>query len=253
MTRANQPALLAFVLGLLGLGTLAFIYGDFAMGWQPVAPWFPARTALAYIAGVVMLLCGAGLLHPKTAAWSSRILFVYLVVWALLKVPALIVAPKIEGVWLGIGELTMLLSGGWVLFATLADLPDTPITGPRGLRIARYLFGVSVIPVGLSHIFYTQITAGMVPAWMPAHTFLAYFTGIGQMLCGLGVLLPLCPAFAAYGETIFVFLFTLLLWLPRVAAEPKSRLNWTAFFISWIIASASWLVAQSLRTPRMEA
>jgi uncharacterized membrane protein len=253
VSRAQQPALLAFAIGLIGLGVLALIFRDFAMGWQPVAPWFPARTLLAYGSGVLMLVCGAGLLLPKTVKWSARILFPYLVIWAFLKVPALFVAPKIEGVWLGIGELTMLLSGGWVLFATLADMPDSPITGTRGLRIARYLFGISVLPVGLSHLFYTQITAGMVPAWMPAHTFLAYFTGIGQMLCGLGVLLPLCPAVAAYGETLFVGLFTLLLWLPAVVREPKTRLNWTAFFISWIIGSAAWLVAQSLRAQKAEA
>ena len=33
---------------MIGLGILALVYGDFAMVWQPVAPWIPGRTALAY-------------------------------------------------------------------------------------------------------------------------------------------------------------------------------------------------------------
>jgi hypothetical protein len=49
-----------------------------------------------------------------------HILFPYLIVWVLLKVPALVVAPQMEAVWLGFGELAVLLAGGWILFATLA-------------------------------------------------------------------------------------------------------------------------------------
>ena len=252
MSRISQPVLITFSVGLFGLGVLAIVYGDFAMGWQPVAAWFPARAALAYASGVLMLGCAAGLLIPKAIAWTARILCAYLFVWALLKVPALFAAPGMEAVWLGIGELTMLLAGGWVLMAVQGGLSESPVTGPRGVQLARYLFGVSVVPVGMSHLIYTQITASMVPGWMPAHTFLAYFTGIGQMLCGLGVLLPLCPALAAYGEAIFVTLFTLLLWLPAVIKDPHSRLNWTAFFISWVIGAAAWNVADGMRVKRAE-
>src|SRR5438045_3457269 len=98
---ALQPAASLFAIGMVGLGVLAIIYGDFALVWQPVAPWVPGRTALAYASGALMLLAGVGLLLRAAAAWSVRVLFPYLIVWALLKMPALVVAPKIEGVWLG--------------------------------------------------------------------------------------------------------------------------------------------------------
>jgi len=50
-----------------------------------------------------MLLGGGGLLFNSTSALSTRILFPYLVVWLLLKVPALVVAPQMEAVWVGGG------------------------------------------------------------------------------------------------------------------------------------------------------
>src|SRR5271170_2407080 len=103
MTRWQQPALTVFSVGMIGLGVLALIYGDFAMVWQPVAPWIPGRTILAYGSGLLMLLGGMGLLFNATVAWSVRILFPYLIVWVLLKVPALFAAPKMEAVWLGVG------------------------------------------------------------------------------------------------------------------------------------------------------
>jgi len=248
----QQPALTLFAIGMIGLGILALIYGDFALVWQPVAPWIPGRTILAYGSGLLMLLGGIGLLFRSTAAWSARILFLYLIVWLLLKVPALFVAPGMEAVWLGLGEIAVLLSGGWVLFAQLAALPEgTPLkfaTGENGIRLARILFAVSLIPIGLSHIVYVKQTADFVPAWLPYRVGWAYLTGAGQIASGLGVLFSIFPRVAAWAEAGMISLFTLLVWGPAILAAPRTRLPWTAFFISWAIASAAWVVAQNIAT-----
>lgn len=254
---AQQPALTLFAVGITGLGILGLIYGDFALVWQPVAPWIPGRTALAYASGILMLVTGIGLLFRATSKWAVRILFPYLIVWALLKVPALLIAPQIEGVWLGFGELAMLLSGGWMLFARLADLSEGShlafATGDRGIRIARILFGVFVIPVGLSHLFYTDATVHLVPAWLPFGIGWAYLTGVGQIASGFGLLFSVFPRVAATAEAVMVSLFTLLIWAPAIAAEPKARMPWTAFFISWTIAAAAWTVAQNMATKKPAA
>ncbi len=250
MTRSQQPAVTLFAIGMIGLGVLALIYGDFALVWQPVAPWVPGRTALAYASGVLMLLGGVGLLFNATVAWSIRILCPYLIIWALLKVPALFVAPGMEAVWLGLGELTVLLAGGWVLFARLSGLPDNSplafLTGDSSIRFARILFAVSLIPIGLSHIVYVQATADLVPAWLPYRTGWAYLTGAGHIAAGLGVLFSVLPRAAAWAEAGMLSVFTLLVWIPPVSAAPRTRLPWTAFFISWTVASGVWAVAQNI-------
>lgn len=250
MIRSQQPALAFFAVGMIGLGVLALVYGDFALVWQPVAPWIPGRTALAYGSGIIMLLGGVGLLLRATAAWSVRILFPYLIVWLLLKVPALLVAPQMEAVWLGFGEIAVLLTGGWVLFATLArpreGLPLSFASGENGIRLARILFAVSLIPIGLSHLVYVRQTVELVPAWLPYGVGWAYLTGAGQIACGLGVLFSVLPRVAAGVEAGMISLFTLLVWGPAILAAPKTRLPWTAFFISWAIASAAWVVAQNI-------
>jgi uncharacterized membrane protein len=250
MNRSLQPALTLFAIGMIGLGIVALVYGDFALVWQPVAPWVPGRTALAYASGILMLVCGIGLMFRITAPWSARILFPYLIAWALLKVPALVVAPLVEGVWLGLGELTLLLSGGWVLFAVIAEIPqDSPFAfavNENGLRIARILFAVSVLPIGLSHLVYLKETADFVPAWLPYHTGWAYLTGFGHITAGLGVLFSVLPGTAAVAETCMISLFTLLVWGPKILATPQTRFSWTAFFISWAIGAGASLVAQSI-------
>src|ERR1039457_4293637 len=59
-TSSQQPGLAFFAIGMMGLGMVALIFGDFALVWQPVAAWIPGRTALAYGSGVLMMVCGAG-------------------------------------------------------------------------------------------------------------------------------------------------------------------------------------------------
>ena len=67
----------------------------------------------------------------------------------------------------------------------------------------------------------------------------------GAMSVGLGVLFSVLPRVAAWAEAGMLTLFTLLVWGPAVLSAPRTRLPWTAFFISWSIASAAWVVAQS--------
>ena len=255
MTRDQQPALTLFAVGMIGLGVLALVVSDFAMQWQPVAPWIPGRTVLAYGSGLIMVFGGVGLLSKATAPWSARILFAYLIVWLLLKVPALVVAPRVVAVWLGFGEIAVLLSGGWVLFATLADVGEgSPLkfaTGENGIRLARILFAVSLIPIGLSHLVYVKETAALVPAWLPYREGWARLTGVGQIACGLGVLFSILPRVAASAEAAMISLFTLLVWAPAILAAPTTRLPWTAFFISWVIAAAAWVVAQNIAPKRV--
>jgi len=159
MNDNQQPALTLFAIGLLGLGVLALIYGDFAMVWQPVPAWLPARTAVAYASGVLMLLLAAGLLIPKSRTWTVRILFPYLILWALLKLPDVITNPRVEGSWLGLGELTLLLSGGWTLFSHLGGVPQTSplafLSGERGARMARILMSSSKFEGGATLILFT--------------------------------------------------------------------------------------------------
>ncbi len=246
-SRSQQPALALFAVGLIALGIVAFVYADFAMTWQPVPP-IPFRTPLAYAAGALELALGIGLLIPAATPIATRILFPYLVLWASLKLPSILAAPQVEGVWLGLGELTLYLAGGWTLFAHLADLPESSLfafaTGERSARLARRLFAVSLIPIGLSHFVYAQATTDLVPAWMPFRHAWATITGAGQIASGLGLLFNVLPRPAAWAEAIQITIYNLLIWIPA-AILTHDRLSCTACAISWTFGAAAIAVAQN--------
>ena len=135
-----------------------------------------------------------------------------------------------------------------MLFARLAPdhSPFRFLVSDRAMRIAILLFGICLIPIGMSHLFYPKQTLELVPAWMPVRIAWVYITGVGQIACGLGVLFSVLRKLAAMTEAGMISLFTLLVWLPAILANPGKRLPWTAFFISWIIAAGAWAVAQNI-------
>ena len=242
-----------FALGLIGLGVLSLIYGDFALQWQPVPAWFPARTFLAYASGAVMVIGGAGLLSRRTATLSSAILLVYLLLWLLLlKLPHVVMAPLLEFNWLGFGEIAVIVAGGWVLFAADHGQQESSklkfATGESGMRIARRLFAFALIPIGLSHFVYAPQTIGFVPVWLPFRPAWAYLTGFGHIAAGLGVLFGVVPRLAATLEAGMIGVFTALVWVPLVVKTPMSQLPWTGLLVSWTIGAAAWVVAGNLAT-----
>src|ERR1700677_1566271 len=243
---------LLFALGLAGLGVLSLFSGDFALNWQPVPLWVPARELLAYLSGALLLAGGLGLLIRGTASVASVTMAAFLLSWVLvLQLPRVASAPGDEGMWLGLAESTFLMTGGWTLFATLAS-PQVRarmsfVTSPNGTRLARIFFGLACLPLGLSHFIYSDATAGMIPAWIPAHLGFAYLTGAGHIATGLGVLCGVLPRLAATCEAIMISIFVLVLHIPAAAAQPSSRLMWTMVFVATALAGAVWNIAASLR------
>jgi uncharacterized membrane protein len=242
-----------FAAGLAGLGMLSILSGDFAYTWQPVPPWVPHREALAHASGILLALGGIGMLFRRTAATLALVMTAYLMTWVLfLQGPHVIQAPLNVGAWLGFCENLVLMCGGWILFASLAEPGAKPfmriLTADAGMRVATVLFGLSCVVLGLSHFVYTAATAGMVPAWFPVRTGFAYLTGAGHLAAGVGILLAILPRLAAMLEAIMISIFVLTIHIPGAASAPASRMQWTMLFVASALAGAAWAVARSLRT-----
>ena len=233
----RQAARIAFAIGMIGLGILCFVYGDFAQIWHFAPAALAGRKVLAYASAALMLVCGIGLLMRRTERLAARLLFAY---WALmllvLKIHLVIKSPLVEMTWLTTGLIVVLVTAAWVLAAA-----DT-----RAVRIAQLIFGASLIPIGLSHFFYMNLTAPLVPAWLPWHTGWGYLTGAAHLAAGLGVLLGIYPRLAATLEAVMLGAFTFLVWSPLIVAKPSSQFLWSEFTMSWAVAAAAWVVAASI-------
>jgi uncharacterized membrane protein len=238
-----------FAIGLAGIGVLSIGSRDFAYTWQPVPGWVGGRGILAVGSGLLLAGAGLGMLMKRTARLSTAAMTIYLAGWVLvLQSPRVASAPANVAAWLGFCENMTLFCGGWILFLSLDRTRNTLrskfLVDPR---VPRCLFGASCMVLGLSHFVYADITAGMVPAWLPGHLFLAYLTGAGHFAAGLAILFGVVPRLAATLEAGMISIFVILLHAPAVFAAPASRLQWTMMFVATAIAGSAWALAGSLR------
>jgi uncharacterized membrane protein len=238
---------------MIVLGIMGLITGDFAPIWQPVSKGLPAREALAYLCSLISLACGLGLFWRSAAAIAARSLVVYLLLWMLVfKGRFIILAPLVEGSYQSCGENAVIVAAAWVLYAWFATDWDREhlgfAVGDNGVRIARILYGLALIAFGLSHFFYVELTTPLVPDWLPAHLFWAYFTGCTYLAAGVAMLTGVWGRWAAVLSAWQIGGFTVLVWIPILAAGHISAEHWVEFVVSWALTASAWVITDSYRS-----
>ena len=156
----------AFAATMIGFGILGLIKRDFApiMG---AGTRGCARTleCLIYLCALIPLASGIGLLWQRAAAAAARVLLAYLLLWLLLlRVPLIFISPTVN-FWYSSCQTAVIVAAAWVLYAWFAADRDRRrlgfATGDKGVRIARVLYGLALIPFGLAHFLYLQATAAL--------------------------------------------------------------------------------------------
>jgi hypothetical protein len=161
-----------FAAAMIWLGAMGLSKGTFVQVWQPVPQWVPAREGLAYLCAFISLASGIGLLWQRTAAVAARVVFASLMVWLLaLRLPNLFFETPVVLVAWTFGSTAVMVAAAWVLYIWFAGDRDRQrlgrFAGDTGMRIARALYGLSLVPFGLAQwgefVVTCALTAG---AWV---------------------------------------------------------------------------------------
>lgn len=224
-------------IGVITLGLVCAAFMGFALQWQPTPEPFVSMKPLAMLSAASLLICGGLIMLPRTSRWGGLACAILFGLWvALLHAPRIFAEPASLVAWLGGAEI-----GALAQAAVVWAIGRTP--GQQAwVRIAMALYGVCAIVFGISHFYYADFTAAMVPAWLPGRLPLAYLTGLFHCAAGLALISGVLARQAAGLLALMCMSFAVLVHIPGVIAEPTSQLAWTALAISILISGSAWLV-----------
>ncbi|HEV7491629.1 MAG TPA: DoxX family protein [Rhodanobacteraceae bacterium] len=233
-------------LGVMALGIVCLAFGDFHPG-QPVPKDFPDRTVLAYAAAAFMLVAGAAIQWRRTLPWGAAALTAYF---------GLFVVILMNGrVWLAhyaeflpyesLAIELAIAAGGLIVYATYAKIDA--LLAARLARAARLAFGICALIFGAAHFVYMDLTAPLVPKWLPpTQEFWAYATGVAHIAAGVAILTGVQARLAAILLTVMFASFTVLVHVPMLLATPSSHWIWNENAVNIALIGAAWVVADSL-------
>ena len=245
-----EQGLLAVV--SVGLAIVTVTCGDSALLGHSLPAWLPAREVWVYGCTLAVLAASVGLCFSRTTLASALTISAYHVLWAVTCIPNIVSKPLSIGAWYGFCEAVTALAGPWILYVLLrGQSPGSGVQRAGAIRVAQVLFGLTCVFYGWSHFAYADYTAGMVPAWLPHQLEFAYFTGVGHIAAGIGIIVGILPRLAAILEATMMSLFGLLVWLPSFFTQPRPawaaspQFQWSEFVLTLVLAASAWIVAAS--------
>jgi uncharacterized membrane protein len=218
---------LFFATSLVAFGVQQVLFGDFVPGRAPAWPAdVLGRLVWAYGTGVLFIAIGAAIALDRRARESALVAAGLIFLWAFLRnMPAALADKIYGGAWTALGK-GLALTGGALAVAGL-------VRADRRLTWAgRVGLGAFLISSGVQHFLFVDFVMSLVPTWIPPDPrFWTYFAGVALIAGGAGIMVPRTSRLAAALSGLMIFLWLLVLHIPRALAapDPASRQNeWIA-------------------------
>lgn len=245
LTRAGR---FFFVIAMVAFGVHYLYYASGGRGAIPGPPWIPGAPALAWLAGIGFVVAGVCIAVGKMARVAAILLgAAFLLRVLVLHLPGLLAHLHDPAQWTPLFEVLAIGSGAWILARTLPSdrlrSPDWDRTLEVAFQIGRLLFALSLVVFGVQHFMYAAFIATLIPAWIPAHLFWAYFIGVVFLGAALSVGTGVTAGLVEILLGIMFFLWVILLHAPRVAHTPHHGNEWTSLFIALAMSGVCFALA----------
>jgi uncharacterized membrane protein len=236
-------------LGVMAVGMASLVFREFDPG-QPVPDGLPAHTVLACAAGALMVAGAAAIEWRRTVAWGAAALMVYYTLFVVILMNGRVLLSD-YAIYVTYENLAMQLAiavAAAIIFASAAGIDAA--RAARLTRLSQLAFGVCALVFGGAHFVYMNMTAPMVPKWLPpSQVFWGYVTGVCFVAAGLAILTGVQARLAAILLTVMLALFGLLANFPILLADHANHFNWTESAVNLAVVGAAWVVAESLARP----
>jgi hypothetical protein len=238
--------------GRIVFGGSAVLFGAIALMWHDADTWqslhrilrLPLGTFIGEALMVALIAGGIGILFARTLRPASTVLVVVYAVFALACVPGIVAAPRVFGQYDGFSEQFCLFCGAIALYAITNA--SAALSGTLRL-VARVGLGLCTIAFTLAQVIYFSATVSLVPKWIPPNqSFWAILTTVAFALAAVAMLINVRARFAMRLMAAMLVIFGVVVWVPALVATPQSHGNWSEFALNFLIAGATWMVADAL-------
>ncbi|MGB8967159.1 MAG: hypothetical protein WCB99_16150 [Candidatus Cybelea sp.] len=225
----------ALLLGVAGL----VLHDQLISNWQ-----LPGSAAFVVVTSVAQIIGGAALLFRKTNALGAIVLGVVYLAISLTFVPGIVAQPALYASWGNVFYQLALVAGAAVAYGLASPSPPVAATLCRG---AVMLFGLCNISFAIEQVEFLARTVSLVPKWIPPNgMFWAIATTIAFGLAGIALVVGYKSLLASRLLALMLVVFGVVIWIPILAASPKTHGNWSEGLETFAIAGVAWLVANFL-------
>ncbi len=239
------------------LGLTAIVFGVIALVWHDATlselakqvGSLPVAAVVLYVTAVAELAGGLMMLFRRTLGTGAAAVGSAMLVFSLLKIPAIVSGPSVYNNWGGLFEQLSMLCGAIIVFAGADSQGEA--WRARAAQAAYVLFGLCVVSFGLEQAFYLRATAGFVPAWIPPSQM--FWSVATTVAFGLAALALLSGRYALLASKLLIAMlvgFGIIVWLPQLFAIPPSAFAWSETTETFAIAASAWIVAARLYDAR---
>lgn len=233
-------------LGAVVLGVTLAGFGTFAAIGLAAPANLPGSHLLAWTSAGLLILAGVAINLRRTEAIGALVLAALFGLWVAFLLPRALTHATVWVSWEDVAERAAMALGGVLAYAQASGVGQAHANGLA--RVARPVFGLCLVVFGISEFVYAKFTASMVPAWLPPSViFWTYLTGAAQIAAGLAVISGVQARLAAILLTAMYLIFSLIVHLPRVIADPSGLMHWSENAVNLVLAGAAWALADSLR------
>lgn len=257
MEKYNSVWRAFYATGMIAIAVQQLVVKDFRPVIVP--PGFPAflasvRLVLMWIvsAGIILsgLLVLIGIRARVAALWLGAVLLLLTVA---LQVPFIFASgPAHLYNWINPLKEFALSGGAFVVAASLISKGAGPVFLEKTMPWGKCFFAIMLIVFGASHFVYPDFTKMLVPAWVPgSSTFWTYFSATALIMSGVAIMINVQRRQAATLLGLMLFLWVLMLHIPRAIADPHSGAGneWTSVFEALAFSGVAFLIAsQSKKT-----
>jgi hypothetical protein len=149
------------------------------------------------------------------------------------------------------GFVALAMCGGAWILASAAPLDVREKADPF-LKLGRYFFAAAFVGFGIQHFVYARYGTGLGPPWFLGRPVWSSLMGVVLAGAGIAILFTSRTRLGALLLGAVLFLFFLVLYIPRIAGHLRDPGPWTSGFELLALGGSALVLASAPASEKRE-